>query len=146
MDAAGLPERLAGRLARGRAAAQARMLSRVSVMRKTEMLAQDINTGREDAAWATVYSDLPFRLDRSGSGQAGGARTRNIADSRVENTISLGRVPHDTDDLVDGDLLVITAGESAGTVWRISDASRGDQQTDRRFEIEQTKRPSEWED
>lgn len=145
MDTAGLPERLAARLARGRAASEARMLSRVVVMRKIGLLEQDPDTGREDATWATVHLDLPFRLDLTGTGQMGGADTDNIADARVAKTVALGRVPHDTADLADGDLVVITTGEWPDTVWRIPDAtSGGDQQTDRRFEVEQAQRPTEW--
>lgn len=146
MQLDGLPERLQARLARGRAAARARMLTRVAVMRRTGLSNQDEDTGRQAPEWATVYVDLPFRLDSSGTGQAaGGSTTKNISDVRVEASTLIGQMPYDTADLADGDLVEVMTGEWPGRVWAVRDASVGDQQTARRVQLEETKRPSEWE-
>lgn len=148
MDPAGLPARLAARLARGRAMAEARMgtahgASDVRIMRKTGRSTQDETTGRQVPVWDTPYADRPFRLDGSSSGD-GGSKKVTVADVEYEQATAVGHLPHDTYDLLDGDLIDITAGTWAGTVWRVVEAVKADQKTARRLPIVEVDRPEEW--
>jgi hypothetical protein len=147
MQIDGLAERLQARLARGRAAAEARMLSRVTVRRRSTYSPQDEETGLEGVVWTTTHSDLPCRMDQAGGASAvsGDSNRREIGGAHLELGTTTGQVPHDTADLRVGDLVLVTAGTWPGTVWRIADASVGDQQTARRIRLEETPRPSEWE-
>lgn len=151
MLADGLPDRLALRLASGRAAAEARMgagngASTVAVMRKTGLTAQSEDSGLEVPVWATVHVDLPFRLDTGGGGlaTAGGSSSETVGGVEYELAVAVGNFPASTLDLADGDLVVITAGAWIDTVWRIVKATTADQKTARRVPIESARPPLEW--
>lgn len=133
--------RLPAVLARGRAMAQARMLSRVAVRRRTG--ATVILDGLKVPVWVVVHPDLPFRLD-DGSNDTGGTRSVTIGGVTYQSATAVGHLPAATPDLRDDDLCEVTSGEWAGTVWRISKAVAKDQATARRLPIEQVARPVEW--
>lgn len=139
----GMAQRLEGRLARGRAAAESRMTSRVTIRRLTGRMVQNETTGLEVPEWATVATSVPFRLDGGTSGD-GGSRTESVAGVEFETATALGHLPVATTDLADGDLIEITSGEWPGTVWRVVKAVVGDQKTARRVPIEGVRRPEEW--
>lgn len=130
----------------GRLAAERRMLSRVAVMRNTGDVAQNETTGLEEPVWATVYADLPFRLDTGGGGlsAAGGSGSINIGGAELEIAVAVGHFPATTDDLADGDMAEVVSGEWPGSVWRIVKATAADQRTARRVPIESAQRPAEW--
>lgn len=131
---------LDGTLARGRAMAEARMRTRSVVMRKTgdHVLVNRLKVPE----WAAVHVDLPFRLD---DGATAGATSKvTIGDVIYENATAVGHMPAATRDLEDDDLILITTGEWADTVWRVVKATLADQKTARRLPIEQAPRPEEW--
>lgn len=134
----------AAELAEHRADALERMTSTGRVRRSTGRKAQNPDTGREEPVWATPHESLPARLrtNRSGDGAATQATEGGVVEVRGRRELHL---PHDTRDLRDGDLFEILAGEWAGSVWRITDASPGgDQATARRLPVVETSRPAEW--
>ncbi|AIY15841.1 DUF6093 family protein [Pimelobacter simplex] len=142
MDAAGLPARLAARLARGRAMAEARMTSRCAVMRKTGYTEQDEETGLEVPVWAAIHVDLPLRLAGVPRGAAT-HRTVNVGGVDIEVPVRTANHPHDTADLHDGDLLDIYAGETP-VVCQILESTGQDQATARRMLVFVVDRPEEW--
>ena len=138
------PQEFAATLARGteelRAYALARFesLSRVTVRRKTGREVQSGITGLESPEWADVHTDLPFRL------VGGNSRTVSIAGVEFEEATARGDMPVSTTDLADGDLIDVTSGEWAGSVYRIVEAVKGDQRTARRVPVAEESRPEEW--
>lgn len=141
MGAAGLPERLAGRLARGRAMAEARMLSECTIRHKTGKTAQNETTGRVEPIWAVVYTGkCRVRGGRTGTGYR--VQTTPAGDRAVG--VPEIHLPCDTTGVSGGDLIEITAGERAGTVWRVLNADAADQQSAYRLPTEGTARPKEW--
>jgi hypothetical protein len=126
-----------------RAEAEARMTARVSIRRKSSLAPQNETTGRETPAWATVATDVPFRLD-SGSSSDGGTRRVETGGVEYQQATATGHLPATQRDLSDGDLLEVTSGEWAGSVWRVVEASFADQKTARRVPIVQESRPEEW--
>jgi hypothetical protein len=126
-----------------RAQAESRMLSRANIRRRTGRTTQDETTGLEVPVWQTVYADIPCRI----SGMAANTspyRTVNIAGATMELAARVAHFPHDTTDLRDGDLIDVTAGETAPSVWQIIEADAADQQTARRVPVIATERPEEW--
>lgn len=143
MDPATLPDRLAGRVARGRAMAEARMTSRVTVRRKSGRPPQNEETGEEVPEWLVIHTNLPFRLDGSSSGD-GGSHTVTIGGVTYEQATAVGHFPALTADLEDGDFIDVAAGEWLGAVFSIVAAVKADQKTARRVPIEEQARPEEW--
>lgn len=126
----------------GREAAEARMTSRVTVRRKTGLTTQDEDTGEEVPEWAVVHTKLPFRL--GGSTGAGTTRRVTIGAEEFQQALRTGHLPADTDDLLDADLLEVTAGENVGRVLRVVEATWQDQATARRVPVVEVDRPEEW--
>lgn len=119
------------------------MASTVTIRRKTGTTVQNETTGLKAPVWTAVYTNIPFRLagaDRGGST----SRTAVIGGVTVTVASRTGHLPHDTDDLQDGDLIDITAGENAGKVLHIIEATWQDQATARRVPVYEVQRPSEW--
>lgn len=131
-----------GVLRRGRRAAEARMTSRCDVRRKTDETTTD-DDGFEVPVWATIYTDLPFRLSGVIRGQSQSRRTQ-AAGVEFETAMRTGNFPAGTTDLLDGDLVDITDGDNAGRVIRIVEASWQDQATARRVPVVEAQRPEEW--
>lgn len=123
--------------------AVARMLSTCTVMRKTAGTDQDESTGEVVPVWAAVYVDAPFRLAGSERGGSG-TRTVDIGGVTLQLAARVGHFPATTSDLADGDLIEVTGGENAGTVWRIVEADWQDQATARRVPLVAAERPTEW--
>lgn len=128
----------AAELAAARADALARMTSRATVHRKGEKVPQDEGTGLEGSSWSAAITDSPFRLGR-GTGQ----RAVTIGGAEVTLALRVGHFPAGTV-LYDGDLIEVTEGENAGTVWRVVEGDWADQQTALRVPIVATDRPAEW--
>ena len=97
--------------------------------------------GIESPGWADVYTDLPLRLT---GGE--GFRTVTVGETQTQVAVREAHVPADTTGLEDGDLILISVGEWAGTVWRIVDAGCQDQATARRVPVVSADRPAEWVD
>lgn len=143
MNLAGIAERSAGRLVRGRAAALALMTSQVVVMRRVEGDSdQDEDSGLETQEWAVVDLDVPFRLDGSSTGD-GGTRSVTIDSVTYQQATGIGHLPHDQQ-LADDDLLLITAGEWVGSVYRVIEAVKRDRATARRVPVVEESPPTEW--
>lgn len=134
MDALGMAERQRGR-------AESRMLSRATVRRESGTTTNP--DGFEVPGWLDVYTDLPFRLGGADQGGAG-TRTVTVGGTEVQVAVRTGSFPASTTNLRDGDLIEVTAGENAGTVWQIVEADFQDQATARRVPIVNTARPAEW--
>ena len=130
--------------ARGRSMAGYRMGFATAVVRRiTNRTSQNETNGREAPVWEVVY-DGPFRLGGANTGSSG-TRTETIAGGvEVQTANRAGHFPADTSSLADGDLIDITSGENAGTVWRIIEAAGQDQATALRVPIVQADRPEEW--
>lgn len=135
--------RLAAVLARGRARAEQRMQSRVTVHRKGPTKPDPV-TGFHRPTWTTPHVGLPFRLDSPGTND-GGSRAVDIGGVEVEGATAMGHVPWDTVDLQDDDLFEITDGECAGDVYRLVKATRTQQKTARRLPLVDAKNGREWE-
>lgn len=122
--------------------AEARMLSRCTVHRKTGDTTTDAD-GWEVPEWAAVYTNLRLRLGGTPQGGAGFRRV-TVGDVEVDLAVRVASLPASTDDLIDGDLIEVTSGENSGVVLRIVEASWQDQATARRVPVVETQRPSEW--
>ena len=141
MDVIGLPERISARVARGRAAATARMTSTVTIRRLTGNTTT-VN-GYEVPVWEVVHVGIPFRLGSSASGDLG-TRAVVVGGVTFQQATAVGSLPWDTTDLRDSDLIDIVSGEWAGSVFRIVEAVKGDQKTARRVPVVEVPRPEEW--
>lgn len=132
---------LTGALARGRAAALARMTSRCAIMRKTG--ATTTVSGLEVPEWATVDADSPVRV--AGTSE-NAAPSRDLGVNGIEGQVARRELhlPYDIADLADGDLVEITSGDCAGLVFRVVEADWQDQATARRVPVDATQRPGEW--
>lgn len=128
-------------LAEHRADALERMESRVAVLRKTG--AHTVVDGFKVAEWATVHADLPMRLAGARGGTSS-SRRQDLGGTEVEVAVREAHFPFDTTDLADSDYVEITAGENAGVVLRIVEATWQDQATARRMPVVAVVRPKEW--
>ncbi|WP_370290245.1 DUF6093 family protein [Nocardioides sp.] len=122
-------------LARGRAAALARMTSRATIHRPGGFAEVE---GFKVKAWAIVATDVPVRLRSRGASSASSIGTVSTEVARSEAHLPIGT------DLRDGDLLEVTAGEHVGRVVRVVDSETGDQATALRVRVETVPRPQEW--
>ena len=129
-------------MAAGRQAAEARMTSRVTVMRATGGTTTGPD-GFQVPEWATVLTDVPFRLGGAPQGSSG-YRTVTVGSSEVQVPVRTGHFPALFVDLADNDLILVTAGENVGIVLRIVEADWQDQATARRLPVVGTERPEEW--
>lgn len=119
-----------------RADAESRMTSRVTIRRIGAPVTVD---GLEVPGWTTVYTGLPFRLVPKG------ARAVTIGGVTFEEATARGDMPAaTTTNLADDDVIALTAGEWAGSFWRIVEAVKGDQQTARRVPIVEVPQPEGW--
>lgn len=126
-------------LAEGRRAAESRMTSRVTIYRADPASPTTDDRGLEVAGYATILSDVPFRLAATrGSGRS---RTVRRGDSEVEVAVREGHMPTWVADLRDRDVLRVTSGESAGRFFEVVDATPADQQTARRPEVVEIDKP-----
>lgn len=117
------------------------MTSRCTIRRKGG--ATPNTDGYEVGDWADIHIDLPFRLGGSERGGSG-YRTARIADTEVQVAVRVAHLPVTTTDLGDGDLIEVTAGENAGAVLQIVEASWQDQATARRVPVFEVQRPEGW--
>lgn len=120
------------------------MTSRATVRRKSGATTTDAD-GLRVTGWTVVHTALPFRIDGTGAVGDGRSRGANLGGVvSFAQVTALGHMPADTTDLEDGDLVEITSGEWAASVWRVVAAVVADQKTARRVPIEAVPRPSEW--
>ena len=110
------------------------MTSRVTIRRTAAPTTVD---GYEVPGWSTVATAVPFRL------QGGSTKAVTVGGVEFQEATAIGHLPAGTD-LADGDLLDITVGEWAGSVFRVVEAVKGDQQTARRVPVVEVPRPEEW--
>lgn len=123
--------------------AESRMLSRVTIRRRTGRMAQNEGNGTEYPVWETVATAVPFRLGGSSSGSAT-SRNVDVVGVEVQRALRTGHLPASQADLADDDYLDITAGENAGLVLRVVEAEWQDQATARRVPVIAEDRPEEW--
>lgn len=116
--------------------------SRATIRRITDRTEQNEDTGLEDPVWDVIATDSPFRLGGANSGSSG-TRTEDVGGVEVQTALRTGHLPAGTL-VADGDLIEVTAGENAGTVWRVTEGDWADQQTARRVPLVSTGRPEEW--
>lgn len=118
------------------------MTSRVTIRRKTGHNVQNEETGVEEPQWTVVVSDCPFRLGVS-RGFTPPSRKVTIGGIDTQVALRVGHFPSGQD-LRDSDMVDITAGENAGTVWQIIEGDSADQLTARRASLISVDRPEEW--
>lgn len=128
-------------LARGRAAAEARMTSRCTIRRKTAATTTGPN-GFQVPVWDTIHTALPLRL--AADTDAGQSRRIETAGVEFQVAMRVAHLPATTSDLRDNDLIDVTSGENAGMVLRLIEAGWQDQATARRVPVVATQRPEEW--
>ncbi len=117
------------------------MTSRAKVRRHTGTTTGA--SGFDVDTYTITHPDLPFRL--GGADQGGsGTRTIRVGEAEVQLAVRVGHFPAATTGLTDGDLIEVTAGENAGAVLRIVEASWQDQSTARRVPVVEEQRPGEW--
>ncbi len=126
-----------------RAEATARMKSTALVRRRTGETVQDESTGAVVPVWSTVYAAAPLRLGGANQGSTG-SRVVEVDGGELALATRVAHFPHDHDALRDGDLIDVTAGECAGLVLRIVEATFQDQATARRVQVVEDRRPEEW--
>lgn len=112
------------------------------VRRRTGRKIQNEITGIEEPEWTTVHAG-PMRLAGAGRGSSG-SRTEPFPGGEIRQGLRRADFPAAVTTIRDGDLVDITAGKNAGTVWRIVEADWADQQTARRLPVVAVQRPSEW--
>lgn len=128
----------------GRRAAESRMTSRVEIRRKTGRTTQDETTGYEVPVWDTIHTDLSARFPPERGG-AGKSRTVDIGGAEVTLALREMHVPWATENLATGDYALVTAGRSAGSVWRLVEAGApADQSTAYRLDVVEEDKPAEW--
>lgn len=140
---------LAAALPELRQHAESRMDSRCVLRRPTGKMAQNEGTGREYPIWQTLAVNVPLRVRAATS-----SRTQPVPGGDVQNARPIGSIPLAIDWLDDvpdadrehrdGDLIDVTAGETAGQVLKIGESDPTDQTTARRFPVEAVARPEEW--
>lgn len=118
-----------------------RMKSTATVRRKTGAMTTGAD-GLQVPAWATIHTNIPFRLGGANSGSSG-TRTETVGGVEIQVATRVGHFPAGTS-LADNDHIDITAGENAGVVVRIVEAESADQQTARRVPVVSVQRPEEW--
>ena len=122
-----------------RAEAEARMESAGTAYRRTGYTLDANRLQVPD--WEVVYTGKC----RISAGRGPTSSTpETTADLDIARSSMVGHFPHATE-LHDGDLIDVTAGESAGLVFRVVEADQGDQRTACRVRIIQVERPAEWE-
>jgi hypothetical protein len=142
MSVDGLAGRLEAALDRGRALAEARMLSTATINRKTGRMVTDA-AGIESPEWVVVATDVPIRLSGTAASSAP-YKTQTPGGGTVNYAARVAHLPVTQSDLANDDYIEITGGENTGTVWRVIEATWQDQATARRVPVEQVKRPTEW--
>lgn len=120
-----------------RAEAEARMLSRCDIRRRTGRTAQNEDTGAEYPVWEIVAANVPLRL----AGHE--VRTETIPGGERQVARRMAHLPVVTIP-ADGDYLEVTAGENAGLVLEVLEADWADQKTARRVPVMAVERPTEW--
>lgn len=128
--------RLQPTLARGRSMAQARMTS-VCTIRRQGGTTTDPD-GFKVPGWTSVHTDLPCRI------KGGASRTVTIGGVEFQEATAEAHLPASTLDLADNDVLDLTAGEWAGSAFRVVEAVKGDQQTARRVPVVEVERLAVW--
>lgn len=141
-----LGQDLLGPLAELRAHAESRMgvaagASECTVRRDVGLGEQQPD-GSQPREWEVIHSQLPCRLS-TGTG-SNSSRTVTAAGGDVEVPVRTCSVPWNTQNLRDGDLIEITAGESAGQVLRIVESAAADHKTALRLPVIGAQRPEEW--
>ena len=129
-------------MAEHRADAESRMTS-TCIIRRANGLAAQQSGGRQPRAWLIVKADQRCRVSGSARGAAA-SRTVATDGGDVEVQVRTLHLPHGTTGLVDGDLVEVTAGDSAGQVLRIVEVSTADQTTALRLPVVGARRPEEW--
>lgn len=118
-------------LAEHRADAESRMgavnLGSDAVVFRLFGLAPPDENGHEAPEYGVVHEG-PMRL---GGSDRGSSPTRTVAVPGGELALAarIAHFPAGTPPFEDGDLIDVTAGENAGTTWRVVEADRADQQT-----------------
>lgn len=89
--------------------------------------------------WDVVHATLAGRL-------AGGSTTRTVTIGQTEVQVAVRewRCPAATADLVEGDIIEISAGENAGVFLRVVEATWEDQVTERRIPVVEEQKPQGW--
>lgn len=118
-------------LTAGQRAAESRMgatnaASDAAVLRFIGLAPPD-SEGYEAEEWATVHTG-PMRLAGAERG-ASTSRTITTPGGEVQLAVRIAHFPIGTPPFEDGDLIEITAGQNAGTLWRVVEGDRADQQT-----------------
>ena len=90
-------------------------------------LAPPDSEGYEAEEWATVHTG-PMRLAGAERG-ASTSRTITTPGGEVQLAVRIAHFPIGTPPFEDSDLIEITAGQNAGTLWRVVEGDRADQQT-----------------
>lgn len=118
------------------------MTSTADVRRRTGVMAQDPDTGREYPVWTVVHAAIPLRVGTT----APSTQTvqTSIPGGTVNRALLTAHFPASTTDLRDGDLIEVTAGETAGLVLEILESDPSDQKTARRVSVRSVQRPERW--
>lgn len=133
-----------GRLGAMQARAESRMTSRCTIRRIDP---DDPRTtggdGFDGDNWVVVAQDVPCRM--AGAARGGtGARRQTVGTVEIEAALRVLHLPASTTGLADGDVVEVTAGDTAGLVARLVDVEWQDQATARRVSAVEIQRPSEW--
>lgn len=115
------------------------MTSRATVKRPGEPVKVD---GLEVDGWATIHEDLPGRI--AANRGAGQSRTVRIGETEVQIAVREWHCPAGTEDIQDGDVLEVTAGENAGIFFRVVESAWQDQATARRLPVVEIQEPEGW--
>lgn len=129
-------------LPRLRAEALARMTSACTIRRKTG--AFTVVDGQKVPTWTAVYTSLPCRIGGANTGSSGFRSVAADIGGGASVPVRVASLPHDTDDLKDGDLLEVTSGDTSGLVFRLLEVDPQDQATARRVPVVGAPRPTEW--
>lgn len=130
---------IAAAVAAGRVLAESRMASTGTAYRRT---GYTLDANRlQVPAWEVVYTG---KCRIAGGRGPTSSTPDNTAALDIARSSMVGHFPHATE-LHDGDLIDVSAGESAGLVFRVVEADQGDQRTACRVRIIQAERPAEWE-
>lgn len=106
---------------------------------------QDETSGLQGDTWVTVYASTPIRIKTPGNAaRVANARRETVGGINITQALAQAYMPARVTDLLNDDVIEIVSGEWAGTVWRVLEATVGDQLTSRRVPVLETSRPAEW--
>lgn len=133
---------IAAALSMLRAEAEARMLSRATIRRKTDQKTTDAD-GFEVPVWEDVYVDLPCWVDWESTGRAG-VNVNVGAEVQVNRARRVIKAPHHATSARDNDVAKISGGACDGRFLQLTEVMFADQKKQQELPVIEIDEPEGW--